>query len=415
MLVSLFRKISNIGVSSKNPLVVNKRIKILNKTALLGLLMQNTHVAFNLFIENYFLAFLNLSASSALYLVWLFNYLGKYKLPTYIMLIILPLGLLPFNIILGSVGSENFLFSLIVLAFYVFDKNRERLFSIIYISFIFFAIKIILNEGIGYYMFPELESTFFYINIFYSMFSIALISDVYTRENQEHVDELNVLNESLTNQNTFINNLLKELNHRVKNNLQMVSSLFNLQANKTENAELKHELRDARDRIITIAMVHRKLYTTNSALNVELKGYISDLGTYLLQSSGINAKSIIHYQIDEIELAIEDAVHVGLIINELLTNSIKYGLSEGKGIIGIELKKLSNDSISLNISDNGKGFPQGMKIDETVSFGYFLIDAIIEQHDGSLKFYNDKGANIDIILEMEILNGKRNSLVEGNI
>jgi len=407
MLIRLFHKISNIGVHSKNPLVVNKRIKILNKTALLGLLMQNTHVVYNLFIENYFLALLNLSASSALYLVWLFNYLGKYKFPIYIMLIILPIGLLPFNIILGSVGSENFLFSLIVLAFYVFDKNKERLFSIVYIAFIFFAIKIILNEGIGYYMYPELESNFFYINIFYSMFSITLISDVYTRENQEHVDELNVLNESLTNQNTFINNLLKELNHRVKNNLQMVSSLFNLQANKTENTELKYELRDARDRIITIAMVHRKLYTTNSALNVELKGYITDLGSYLLQSSGINSKSIIHYNIDEIELTIEDAVHVGLIINELFTNSIKYGLSEGEGTISIELKKLGNDTISLNISDDGEGFPLGMKIDETVSFGYFLIEAIIEQHEGSLKYYNDNGANIDIVLEMEILTGKK--------
>ena len=407
MIISLFHKISNIGVCKENDLVVNKRIKILNKTALLGLVMQNAHVILNLLIGNYFLAILNLSASSALYFVWLFNYLRHYNLPIYIMLIILPIGLLPFNILLGDVGSENFLFSLIILAFYVFNKNKDRMFSIIYIALIFFAIKVLLNEGIGYYMYPELASTFFYINIFFSIFSIILISDVYTRENQEHVDELNILNVSLTKQNGFINNLLKELNHRVKNNLQMVSSLFNLQANKTENVQLKYELRDARDRIITIAMVHRKLYTNDSALNVGLKSYVSDLGTYLLQSSGNSNDTVLKYEVDDIELEIEDAVHVGLIINELITNSIKYGLTEnGEGEIDISLRKIDEERISLKISDHGVGFPQGMKIDESVSFGYFLIDAIIEQHDGELKYYNDNGANIDITLEMKILNEK---------
>ncbi len=319
------------------------------------------------------------------------------------MLIVLPIGLLPFNILLGSVGSENFLFSLIILAFYVFDKYKERLSSIIYISIIFITIKVLLNEGIGFYMYPELESTFFYINIFFSLISITLISDVYTQENQQHVDELNTLNESLTDQNSFITNLLKELNHRVKNNLQMVSSLFNLQANKTENEQLKQELQDSRDRIITIAMVHRKLYSGHSGLNVDLKGYVVDLCAYLLQSCAINDKSVMHYEIEEIELAIEDAVHMGLIINELITNSLKYGLIEGAGNINISIEKDDLNKILLKISDDGQGFPDEMELDETVSFGYFLIKAITEQHDGDLHYYNNNGANIEIVLEMEIV------------
>lgn len=403
MLVNFFNKISNIGVHNENSLSLNKKVVILNKTALLALVIQNAHVVFNLFIGNYFLAFLNTAASSTIYFVWVFNYYRRYKLPVLIMLLILPLGLIPFSVLLGDVGSDNFLFSLMVLAFYIYDRNKLRLASIVYISLIFIAIKIMLNQKLGYYMYPDLQPIFYYMNIFFSMVSFALVSGVYTEENQRHVDELHVLNKSLTEQNNFINNLLKELNHRVKNNLQMVSSLFNLQANKTENVQLRNELRDARDRIITIAMVHRKLYTGNSELNVELRGYVEDLCVYLLQSCGINDKSVMHYQIDNIELAIEDAVHMGLIINELVTNSMKYGLTKEEGSINIVLKKLQNNKVVLKISDNGVGFPDGMKIDETISFGYFLIDAIVEQHDGELKYYNEKGANIEIVLEMEVI------------
>lgn len=402
-IIFLFRKISNIGVSSGNSSSLNKKIKILNKSSLLGLVIQNSHIAFNLIIGNYFLVGMNLSASIVFYLVWLFNYWGKYSLSIYIMLVVLPIGLIPFSVMLGDVGSENFLFSLIIMAFYILEEKKSKIITIIFISVLFVTIKVLLNERIGYYMYPELTAWFFYGNVIFSIVSITLISNVYTIENRLHVSELSVLNKSLREQNTFINNLLKELNHRVKNNLQMISSLFNLQANKTENKEVKHELQDARDRIITIAMVHSKLYSSNSIMNVEISGYVVDLCNYLLQAFGKDGNSRIKYDIEEIDLAIEDAVHIGLIINELITNSIKYGLSKNDGIIDISLKKQSKNKILLGIADNGNGFPEGMKINESVSFGYFLIDAIIEQHEGNLSFYNKEGASIEILLEMDTL------------
>lgn len=402
ILSGIFYYISNIGVDNDNTVLLNKRIKTINKSALLGLLIQNSHIIFNIIIGNYFLAIMNFVSSTIFYFVWLFNYTRKYNLSIFLLLGVLPIGLIPFNYLLGDVGSENLLFSLIILSYYIFEENKKRILVTIFISIIYICIKILLNEEIGYYLFPELTSWFYYANIFYSLLSLALISDIYTRENQIHLDVLQVMNKSLSDQNVFINNLMKELNHRVKNNLQMVSSLFSLQAKKTENKEIKQELQDARDRVITIAMVHRKLYTTNSEMSIEIKGYISDLCSYLLQSCGKNDLEIMAYDLDNIELVVEDAVHIGLIINELMTNSIKYGLSNKHKKIEITLKKEENNRVLLTLQDSGIGFPKGMKIDGSDSFGYFLISAIIEQHDGEFKYFNRNGAYVEISLEMEL-------------
>ncbi|MGB3669680.1 MAG: histidine kinase dimerization/phosphoacceptor domain -containing protein [Phormidesmis sp.] len=210
--------------------------------------------------------------------------------------------------------------------------------------------------------------------------------------------------------------LLKEIHHRVKNNLQIICSLLNLQSNAIEDEKVLSYFQDSQNRVRLMAMIHEKLYQSADFGKVELADYIRDLSSHLLRSYSVNQSDIrIDTHISGIFLEIDTAVSCGLIINELITNSLKYafpdaipgaldpsesGQSEINQIelnqielnqsapvrreIKIEARLTDRNHFSITYQDNGVGLPDDLDIENATTLGLQLVSSLTEQLDGQL-------------------------------
>jgi two-component sensor histidine kinase len=189
--------------------------------------------------------------------------------------------------------------------------------------------------------------------------------------------------------------LLKELNHRVKNNLQTVSSIMRLQARQIKDPMVKEVLHESQARLDALSLIHQQLYRTDDVENINLEKFIHDLIDKLLLTHDLMDKPFErNISIEKTPLSVDVALPLGLIINELLTNSFKYAypsVSEAKLTIQLQKKK-------FHYSDNGAGLPNNFAPEKTPTFGTQLIMSLSKQLRAKLKFYNLGGANCDIIL-----------------
>lgn len=175
--------------------------------------------------------------------------------------------------------------------------------------------------------------------------------------------------------------LLREIHHRVKNNMQIVSSLLRLQAKRQEDQTTKDILDDSRSRISAMSLIHESLYRPENLTGVYLRRYIQELALNLFASYDIEPGRIVFItDVEPISLNIETATPCGLIINELVTNSLKYAFPDGRqGEVGISLKRLGNgEKYQLRVADNGVGLPVGLDIRRTKSLGLQLVVNLAE-------------------------------------
>jgi len=194
------------------------------------------------------------------------------------------------------------------------------------------------------------------------------------------------------------NILLKEIHHRVKNNLQIISSLLNLQSNYLEDDNAKSLFKETQNRIKTLALVHEKLYKSKDVEYVDLNEYITsivDLLSYSFNKEYIKVNY--NLNVDDLEkFDIEKAIPCGLIINEILSNAYKYAFPEKlNGEISIELKKTDNKCIFI-ISDNGVGMPKHFDANNSNTLGLELIHSLVEQLDGTIKISSKNGTKFHL-------------------
>lgn len=191
--------------------------------------------------------------------------------------------------------------------------------------------------------------------------------------------------------------LLQEIHHRVKNNMQIVSSLLSLQSHYVDNEETLDNLKESRDRIKAMAMVHEKLYQSKNISSIDFADYINSLVMQLESSYKID-KSLIKTKIDveNIYLDINTAIPCGLIINELISNIIKHAFKDKeKGLIKIKFSRKDID-YTLSVEDNGVGLPSDINIENSDTLGLMLINALIEQINGTLEIKVDNGTQFII-------------------
>lgn len=200
--------------------------------------------------------------------------------------------------------------------------------------------------------------------------------------------------------------LLKEIHHRVKNNLQVVSSLLKLQTGYVKDENALDLLMDSQNRVRSMALVHQKLYQSADFSEINFTEYLRQLTGYLINSFKISPDVVeIDISAEKLELGIDHAVPCGLIVNELISNSLKYAFPDGKkGLIKIELKKKEEGTIVLTISDDGVGFPEGVDYRETQSLGLQLVNTLVGQIDGTISMENHVGTTFRITFS-----GERNS------
>lgn len=175
--------------------------------------------------------------------------------------------------------------------------------------------------------------------------------------------------------------LLREIHHRVKNNMQIISSLLNHQSEYTNDSKINDVFKESQTRIASMALVHEKLYQSKDIDKIDFKDYITDLSASIFQSYQINPGRITFYMnIDNTLLNIDQAIPCGLIINELITNSIKYAFPEGnKGKISVEFHQGIDKMFELTVSDNGVGIPEGIDFRKTRSLGLHLVTILAEK------------------------------------
>lgn len=177
--------------------------------------------------------------------------------------------------------------------------------------------------------------------------------------------------------------LLKEIHHRVKNNLQTVSSLLNLQSEHIEDDSVKEAVAEGQHRVQSMALIHQKLYQRENLAAIEMKDYLGQLGEGLLESFGVDANRVqIKLEMQELELDVDSAIPIGLIVNELLTNSLKYAFpDERKGEITLSLDLTAEKILSMKLKDDGVGI-DGVKNSKGTAFGSQLIRLLTRQLGG---------------------------------
>ena len=192
--------------------------------------------------------------------------------------------------------------------------------------------------------------------------------------------------------------LLKEIHHRVKNNLQIISSLLNLQADYVKEEGTLNMFMESRNRVRSMALIHEKLYQSQDLARIDFGEYIGNLSDYLFQSYGVNRETIaLKINAKGVLLNIDTAIPCGLIINELVSNSLKHAFNAGvKGEICIDLASNPDHGLVLKVGDNGIGLPEGLDFRNTQSLGLQLVTTLVEQLEGTIDLDGYDGATFRV-------------------
>ena len=201
--------------------------------------------------------------------------------------------------------------------------------------------------------------------------------------------------------------LLKEVHHRVKNNLQIITSLLNLQAMSITDTEKRELFIMAQNRVRSMALVHEKLYQSDNLELIDFRSYlqqlINEIAMTYERSKGIDALEV---ESDEISLPINLAIPCGLIVTELVTNAVKYAFPpgwEGKPRIRISLRSERNDMVRLTVNDNGIGMPATVNAEKSETLGLSLVNILVRQIEGTLNFSREYGTAITCVFSLQAL------------
>ncbi len=191
--------------------------------------------------------------------------------------------------------------------------------------------------------------------------------------------------------------LLKEIHHRVKNNLQVIISLLNLQADKIDQPGAIEAFRESRNRIYSMALVHEKLYQSADFTNIDFRGYLRTMTQKLFSSYEITGRVSLDLDIGEVFLGVDKAIPCGIVVNELVTNALKYAFpGEGQGHIRIALRTAGNGSYRLTVQDDGTGMPAGIDLETIDSLGLQLVKLLTEQIGGAVSFDSGNGTTFTV-------------------
>lgn len=234
------------------------------------------------------------------------------------------------------------------------------------------------------------------VGIFLASVIIGLLYRQY-RQKQKSNKVVTSKNEQLQHLLTEKEWLLKEIHHRVKNNLQIVMSLLNSQSAFIDNEPALTAIHDSQHRVHAMALIHQKLYNAENVSSIDMEVYIRDLVNYLKESFDAGQRIHFELKIDPVKMDVSQAVPVGLILNEAITNAIKYAFPKAQqGVVRIELSILPNNKCILKIADNGIGIPIKVEKKKVGSLGMSLMAGLSEDLDGKFSMENGTGTTINI-------------------
>ncbi|MEP0132747.1 MAG: sensor histidine kinase [Eudoraea sp.] len=296
----------------------------------------------------------------------------------------------------GGINSP-FIFVLAIVVFAGYATTRH--YGKIYLYLTVLIITLIFVQGISDFSItrnvvpPESQNLFSFLSI---VFSVYLLGGVLGKNLLKAHHNLYRTKMEIEERIHEKDTLLKEVHHRVKNNLQTVSSLLSLQSRGIKDEKVKNLIKSSQNRVISMAMVHEMLYMREDLSKIDYKSYVEELSEYLVKSvKGADSNVKVNINIPQIELGIDTAIPLGLLINEALTNALKYGIKgNDQGEIHIDLEKTGDKDYVLNIGDNGVGFSEEVNFKNTRSLGLKLIHNLTRQLKGTIiRDFSKKGTN----------------------
>ncbi len=232
--------------------------------------------------------------------------------------------------------------------------------------------------------------------------ALAIVLWFNARARKRHNKVLTQTNEALSRKNEEVETLLREIHHRVKNNLQIVSSLLRMQARKIQDTQALEAISASQARVRSMALLHQRLYQGDALKNIPMGPYLTDLATGLLDVYQSEEKQIaLNLTVDDVSLDIDTAIPLGLIANELLTNALKHAFPQGQpGKMEVSLTRHHN-GFQFEVSDNGIGFPinQGKPGASNIGFGLDLVETLAEKLNGKITYQNGQGSRIALIVQ----------------
>jgi two-component sensor histidine kinase len=214
------------------------------------------------------------------------------------------------------------------------------------------------------------------------------------------------LSEKLSEKNALIEKtsgekdvLLREIHHRVKNNLQIITSLLNMQSRFLDDKKSKAIVEESKDRIKSMSLIHQKLYQEDNLTGIESESYFTELIESLCQTYGLSeSKATRSIKIENLLLDVDTAIPLGLIINEMVSNAFKYGVDKENGEFVFEFGHNTSNELQIIIKDNGPGIPDGFDISKSKSYGMKLIQSLSKKLKAEVDFKNDNGLEIKMII-----------------
>lgn len=385
---SIINKILNIGVKTGfQPweIYLTRKINMLTLIAMFNMVIGNTF--FFAFGYYQFIGYLSVAFFAAP-LIFIFNHYKNYIWGIYAFNII---GFIFFFFVNMAMGIRSYVIVFyfpVIISMVQFLGRRETIKHLVILGALCFLSILAIVIGFRYDIMtqvlpPEIENDLAIFNILVGFFTAIAFIVV-------------VVNESLAQERLIKNMLtekevlLAEVYHRVKNNMNIVTSLLNLKKNSTDSFEVREALEECRNRVYSMALVHQKVFNSKDIARLNFKDYAEDLMKDILDSLSGSKTVETHLHIEDVQLELTNAIPCGLILNELITNSYKHAGEKGKQIeISVTLKQM-NGVVELEVRDNGPGIEKG-KQNKPNSLGIELIKSLAEQIGGEYSFTNDNG------------------------
>jgi two-component sensor histidine kinase len=400
----IFRYIVDLGLKDSLPFYDKREIRIVNLFALItlfGLFIGITNVFFiNGEYPTVSVIFSTIAALASLF----FNARCNYNVATYLFVISINVTIFMISQqYILAVGNYLYYFPVVFCVALLHNPFKKNIRTIIFFSIIllsFLASMSIDIESLKLKNITEEDNQVLLtynciLTVVLTVILVYLVVRLINRQNNELIQILNKEKESqvvISNSLKEKEVLLAEIQHRVKNNLAVISGLLNLQLSNAQGDEARLLLLDAKNRVMSIAMAHEKLYKKQDLSKINLGQYLQELTDEIIGSHELYSKIYIDKQIVDVEIPITKAVPTGLIINEIITNSLKHAFKNDFQNPAIGLKMiLEKNTIHITLYDNGVGFGN-LKERKESSLGISLIESLANQIDADISFTNKVGA-----------------------
>lgn len=302
-------------------------------------------------------------------------------------------------------GTEQLIFPLIFVAGFLFEKKSKLILYLIILGLNYLFIKGEFLNLDQIYILPGYQFIFYSLSIIFcvvlSYLSIQLFISQY-EENRKVIIIKNEMLEASVNmakkEADFSALLLKEMSHRIKNNLQLIASILNIHAGQLSKGPSRKAMLDAKNRVHSIALIHKQLYKDTNISLVYISTFIEDLIKHIKDTTPKHEAIIINYYCDHFPITVDFAVSVGLIINELVTNSIQHGLTGvNNRHVKIKVAKKDKGLLLISVEDNGKGLQDLLQAGQK-GFGFELLETLASSYNGSVNIDDEKNL---VVIELQ--------------